>query len=137
MDKPVKDSEAMIASMAPELAPGVWHFCACDARREAAFLPRALAAFREAEGLSLILDEVAARALGAPLDQPMRRITLTVHSALDGIGLTAAVSAELTAAGIPCNVVAALHHDHVFVPAAQAEAALAALRARAGQECSA
>jgi hypothetical protein len=67
----------------------------------------------------------------------MRRITLTVHSALDGIGLTAAVSAELTAAGIPCNVVAALHHDHVFVPAAQAEAALAALRARAGQECSA
>ena len=59
----------------------------------------------------------------------MRRITLRVHSALDGIGLTAAVSAALTEAGIACNVVAALHHDHVFVPAPDAARALSALEA--------
>lgn len=134
MPRPVKDLRKMIAGMAPELVPGDWHFCTCDQRREAAFLPRALAAFREAEGLSLILDAAATNALGAKLDQPMRQITLTVHSALDGVGLTAAVSKALAAEGIPCNVVAALHHDHVFVPAAQAEAALATLKALAEAE---
>jgi hypothetical protein len=56
-----------------------------------------------------------------------------VHSALDGTGLTAAVSAALAAAGIPCNMVAAFHHDHVFVPAAMAARALAVLQQRASR----
>lgn len=128
MAKPIRETQAMIASMAPELVPGTWHFCACDERREGAFLPRALAAFREKEGMSMILDEAAANALGAPMDQPMRQITLTVHSALDGIGLTAAVSDALTRKAIPCNVVAAYRHDHIFVPAEQADAALRELQ---------
>ena len=62
------------------------------------------------------------------------RITLDVNSALDGVGLTAAVAQALAARGIAANVVAGFHHDHVFVPAAQGEAALAALEARAAQE---
>jgi hypothetical protein len=59
----------------------------------------------------------------------MRRITLRVHSALDGVGLTAAFSSELAAAGISCNVVAGYHHDHIFVPDADADRAMAALHA--------
>jgi len=69
----------------------------------------------------------------APGEIPMRRITLRVNSALDGVGLTAAVSAALARKGIPANVVAAYHHDHVFVPAAQAEAALEVLRSLAAE----
>ena len=46
----------------------------------------------------------------------MARITLTGHSALDGVGLTAAVASALADAEIPCNMVAAFHHDHAFVP---------------------
>jgi uncharacterized protein len=49
----------------------------------------------------------------------MRQITLDVHSALDGVGLTAAVAVALAAEGIPCNMIAAHHHDHVFVPPAR------------------
>jgi hypothetical protein len=60
-------------------------------------------------------------------DQPMRCITLNVYSALDGVGLTAAVATVLGDADIPCNMVAAFHHDHVFVPADMAERALAVL----------
>ena len=84
--------------------------------------------FREAEGLTLLIAPAEARALGLP-DRPLfRRITLGVHSSLEAVGLTAAVSAALTEAGISANLVAAFHHDHVFVPADRAEAALACLR---------
>ena len=89
----------------------------------------ALGLFREAEGVSLILPRASAEALGFPVALPMRRIVLTVHSALDGVGLTAAVAAALAAEEIPCNVVAAFHHDHVFVPAAMADRALTVLEA--------
>ena len=85
--------------------------------------------FREAEGVSLILPRKTAEALGFPVDLPMRRIVLGVASALDGVGLTAAVASALAAEAIPCNVVAAFCHDHVFVPSAMAERALAILKA--------
>ncbi|QOF70735.1 ACT domain-containing protein [Aminobacter sp. SR38] len=64
----------------------------------------------------------------------MRRITLNVYSALDGVGLTAAVATALARHAIPCNMVAAYHHDHAFVPAARAEAALASLEELCSKE---
>jgi hypothetical protein len=79
----------------------------------------------------VILPLAEARALGLPTDLPMACITLTVQSALDGVGLTAAVSGALAEAGIPCNMVAAFHHDHVFVPEDRAGEALAILTALA------
>lgn len=112
----------MIGGTSPELKPGLWVFVTVPERADAErLLPRALASFAEAEGLSLILPADMAEG------QPMRLITLNVHSALDGVGLTAAVAGALAVEGIPCNMVAAFHHDHVFVPAAMAEAALAIL----------
>ncbi|MEQ9005869.1 MAG: ACT domain-containing protein, partial [Pseudomonadales bacterium] len=40
-----------------------------------------------------------------------------------------AVAAALTDAGISCNMVAGLRHDHLFVPEADADRALAVLQA--------
>lgn len=54
-------------------------------------------------------------------------LTLSVQSDLHDVGLTAAVATTLAQAGIAYNVVAAVHHDHLFVPADAADAALAAL----------
>lgn len=126
---PVRDGSAMIAGMAPELDPETWHFCTVpDDAVAALHFPEALATFREAEGVSLILPAQAAARHGFPADMPMARITLTVHSALDGVGLTAAVAQALAAEGIACNMVAAYHHDHAFVPQADADRALAVLR---------
>jgi len=56
-----------------------------------------------------------------------RRITLTVHSSLEAVGLTAAVAGALARQGISANVVAAFYHDHIFVPRDQAERAVAVL----------
>ncbi|MDH3540770.1 MAG: ACT domain-containing protein [Acidimicrobiia bacterium] len=56
-------------------------------------------------------------------------LTLDVHSALDGIGLTATVTTALAAAGIPCNMLAGAFHDHLLVPTAEADRAIAVLEA--------
>lgn len=128
--EPVRDTAAMIAGMRPEIIPGRWVFCTLARSRELSGAPsEALAGFQEAEGLSLVLPVERAERHGFKAGGPVQAcITLTVHSALDGVGLTAAVSGALAAEGIPCNMVAAFHHDHVFVPEAEAERALAALR---------
>lgn len=117
----------MLSDMAPLLDPATYYFCIGDDT----LLPRAVASVREEEGLSLVLDEAVAREHGLANDLPMRRITLRVHSALDGIGLTAAVSGVLADAGIACNMVAGLHHDHAFVPTSDAERAVGLLSALA------
>lgn len=122
----VRERRAMLAGMAPVLGDGVFVFCTTvDAGVAAA---HAVARIEEAEGTTLVLDVAAARRLEFDVSMPMRRITLEVFSALDGVGLTAAVAGALAAADIPCNIVAGFHHDHLFVPAAMAEAALAVLR---------
>ena len=127
MTQVVRGAREMVAGMTPELKPGAYVFCAAGDRDWAALEP--LAMFREAEGVSLILERDVAGAAGFPVEAPMAMITLNVYSALDGVGLTAAVATALASAGIACNMVAALNHDHVFVPAERAEEALAVLRA--------
>jgi len=117
----------MISGMSPDPKLGEYVFCAAGDRAWPALNP--LAMFREAEGVSLILERGAAEAAGFPVATPMALITLNVYSALDGVGLTAAVAAALAEAGIACNMVAALNHDHVFVPADRADEAVAILRA--------
>jgi hypothetical protein len=119
----------MIASMAPELFPGSFAFVGCGDRAELETACRevAIAMFLEVEGLSFVIPFATAQTLGFDA-LPMRRITLTVYSALDGVGLTAAVAAALAERGIACNMIAAFHHDHVFVPEAQAGEAMATLR---------
>ena len=124
----VRDTAAMIKGMAPRLDATTYHFCVVE---EAGLSAEALASFTEDEGLTLILSDAVARAHGLETDLPMARITLMVHSALDGVGLTAAVATALAEAGIPCNMVAAYHHDHAFVPRAQADQAMAVLAALA------
>ena len=89
----------------------------------------AIGTFREVEGLSLLVSVDAARDGGFTDSPEMAMITLSVYSDLEGVGLTAAVSGVLAEAGIAANVIAAYHHDHVFVPAERAQEALALLKA--------
>jgi len=129
MSGPVRSGQAMVAGMDPVLDDTGYVFCTVtDAALVEIARDAALGWFAEDEGLSLILQAGRARELGLPAETVMRRLVLTVYSALDGVGLTAAVSGALAEAGIACNMVAAYHHDHVFVPAADAEKALAVLR---------
>ncbi len=124
-----RDLRRLLAGMEPRLLPEEFVFCtADDGENEAlADLP-ALATFREEEGMSLVLERTIAESRGFRYGPVMRCISLTVHSALDAVGLTAAISSRLARQDISANVVAAYFHDHVFVPAERAEDALEALR---------
>lgn len=128
---PVRDTAAMIAGMDPVVDADPSIFATLDAERASALQTQAFAVIREDEGTTLVLPLNAARSAGVDLPMPMARITLRVHSALDGVGLTAAVATTLADRGIPCNMIAGFHHDHAFVPSARADEAIAALRARA------
>lgn len=124
----VRDTAAMIADMAPVRRKGAFVFVSlADPARAAALVPEALALFREDEGVSLVLPAARAAAGGVDTSLPMAAITLTVRSALDGVGLTAAVAGALAEARIPCNMIAATLHDHVLVPEELADRALAVL----------
>ncbi|MEO1329437.1 MAG: ACT domain-containing protein [Pseudomonadota bacterium] len=125
------DLARLLSGLTPTLRPEVFVFATLDPGADAAALDPILT-FREAEGLTAVAERGAAEAAGLEAVYPCRMITLEVHSALEAVGLLAAVSARLAAIGVSVNVVSAFHHDHLFVPEAEAERALAALRDLAG-----
>lgn len=124
----VTETADMIAGMNPVLDPQIWRFVQITPDNASTLLGAAIATFRESEGVSAIVPAARADEAGQP-GPDFRRITLQVLSDLEGVGLTAAVSGALAEAGIACNMVAALHHDHAFVPAGQAAVALEMLEA--------
>jgi hypothetical protein len=108
--------EKLIAGMHPLLDGAPYVFCTMrpeDADR----LPFApLGAFREPEGVSLIVTQHQAVGADLAFDSTWACITLTVHSALAAVGFLSAVLGRLAQAGISVNPISAYYHDHLFVP---------------------
>lgn len=82
--------------------------------------------FKEDEGYSYILPEI--HELNVQEHEKTAWITCTTNTSLTDTGITAAFSAILSKAGISCNVVAAVHHDHIFVPYADRGKAIELLK---------
>jgi hypothetical protein len=81
----------------------------------------------ESEGLTLVIPKSKADEYGLSYESVFRGITLKIHSSLEAVGLTAAISTKLTEHGISANVIAGYFHDHIFVQSAHAEKAIIAL----------
>lgn len=128
MPLPISDLSALLSSMEPVRQAGEYVFATVDPA-SMPDLRDVVASIREPEGLSVVVPVAVADRFGAHHHDRFAWITLSVHSDLQAVGLTAAFAAALGREGISCNVVAGLHHDHIFVPVAQVDAALAALRA--------
>ena len=88
-----------------------------------------LATIAEDEGITTVLSLADAERLGARPEFVAAWLTLEVRSALDAVGLTAAVASALAAENIACNVLAGYHHDHLLVPVDEAERSIAVLNA--------
>lgn len=122
------DLKTLLKGLSPELLPEHYVFVTLPDFSPDLFKSlNPLGLFQEAEGTTLILNESIARDAGLEFEGVFRCITCKVHSSLEAVGMTAAMSAALTGKGISANVVAAFYHDHIFVPAADADTAFSTL----------
>lgn len=129
----IKELETLLQSMSPELQSGEFVFCTVEKAFSEVVSLQPIATFREQEGLTVIVEKQQAEQANLEFDGVFKLITLTVHSSLDAVGLTAAVATKLAEHGISANVVAAFYHDHIFVQTDKAEQAMAALKEFANQ----
>lgn len=81
----------------------------------------------EAEGITIVTTADLATSHGLEGVFPCKRISLTVHSSLEAVGLIAAITDRLKGQGISTNVVSGYYHDHVYVPVERAEDAMRVL----------
>ena len=107
-----RDLGLLLASMRPVLVEGRFVFCTAPDVPEGL---HPVVTVREPEGTTIVVERDEADRAGLGYSYVAAMITLRVHSALDAVGLTAAVATELAAHGLSCNVVAGFFHDHLFV----------------------
>ncbi len=110
------DLNVLLAAMRPVLHEAPYVFCSISREVYEALPFAPLGMFREAEGISIVVEERAASAHGLLFDSTWACITLTVHSSLAAVGFLATIAARLARAGIGVNPISAYHHDHLFVP---------------------
>ena len=127
------DLKDILVKMNPVLNGDEYVFCTLPhLSAEALLRLNPISTFQEEEGVSLIVTREVADRDGISYDSVFKRITISLHTSLDAVGLTALLSTALAEKGISANVVAAFYHDHIFVPSDKAEVALDALKALKG-----
>lgn len=105
----------LIRSMQPSVADQCFIFCTLPESAAIPLIPQTLGFFREAEGVTLILEKEVALAHQIQFRGEWAKVTLTVHSSLEAVGFLAAISQPLATAGISTNVISAFFHDHLLV----------------------
>lgn len=123
-----RDLARLLAALSVSTRDGEYAFVT-RATADPGLAVTASASVRETEGFTYVVPCAVADAHGLAYDFRAAWLTLDVHSALDSVGLTAAVSDALARHGIPCNVLAGFHHDHLLVAADRRDDALAVLSA--------
>ena len=124
MKNPITNLNLLLASMEPTLNAGIYYFATLKPEQDAL-----IATIREEEGLSVVVTEETAQNYKLAVQFKAAWITLTVHSDLAAVGLTAVFAKVLGEANISCNVVAGNCHDHIFVPYEKADIAMITLHA--------
>ncbi|MBN2523057.1 MAG: ACT domain-containing protein [Bacteroidales bacterium] len=121
------NTNSLIKNAAPKLNKGRFVFVTTT---EPEKIPSSelLCQFREKEGTTYILEKNIADKYGFSYFFIASWITLTVHSSLEAVGLTARVATALAKEGISCNAIAAYCHDHIFVPYKDTDRAMNILR---------
>jgi len=122
----------LLKTMSPKLNEGEYVFCTIP-HSQAIDPANIIGSFKEAEGLTVILNKEIADNLSLDYTYVSAWITLTVHSSLEAVGLTAAFSSALAKEGISCNVIAAYYHDHIFVAKNDAIKAMEVLKSLSSQ----
>ncbi|HEX7870474.1 MAG TPA: ACT domain-containing protein [Chryseobacterium sp.] len=118
-----KDLPKLLKAMKPKHNIGDYVFCTVG-ELTPLNLDDVILLFKEQEGNTIVIKKELADSLKLEYSFIASWITLTVHSSLEAVGLTAAFSTALSAEGISCNVVAAFYYDHIFVDKKDTEKAI-------------
>jgi hypothetical protein len=121
----------LLKELKPELQEGSYIFCTTKGLPKLEF-SHAIMFFREKEGITMVFSKEVADRHNIAYSFVASWITLTVHSSLEAVGLTAAFAKALAKEGISCNVVSGFFHDHIFVKQQEAEKAMWALKKLSG-----
>nr|WP_070958979.1 ACT domain-containing protein [Hyphomonas sp. Mor2] len=126
------DLSKLLATLSVKQHDGAWRFETIPA--DAASWVE-LVNLRESRGIAMLFQETEGLTVitkaneDTPNDNRWAWLELTVYSDLQAVGFLAEVAGALTEVGVPCNAIAAYHHDHIFVPEARAADAIAAIEA--------
>ena len=119
-----KNLDTLLKTMRPKLNAGDFVFCATKDLTLIDLRDVVMIFKEEEEGFTIIINREIADKLKLSYSFVASWITLTVHSSLEAVGLTAAFSRALADHGISCNVVAAYNHDHIFISKMDADNAM-------------
>ncbi|KAJ5316846.1 hypothetical protein PENANT_c016G04008 [Penicillium antarcticum] len=128
--------QTLLATMQPSLDPTTYVFLTTNQPLHTLPLstlePQLLV--KEDEGTTIVTTKSLANSHGFTESTfPCKKITLTIHSSLEAVGLIAAISNRLKDHGISANVVSGYFHDHIYVPGTRAEDAMRVLGEFAGE----
>ena len=124
----IKNLSKILESINPVLNPKRYVICSVNGELADYAHLKPIVSCVEKEGLTLFLEKQQADANNIEYQQTYQQITLTVHSSLEAVGLTAAFSNKLAEHNLSANVVAGYFHDHIFIQTEFAEQALMALK---------
>jgi uncharacterized protein len=127
------DLSILLRTMKPKLHTGDYVFCTIS-DISVVNISDVILMFKEEESITIIIRKELADSLNLKYTLVVAWITLTVHSSLEAVGLTAAFSSALAGKDISCNVVAAFFHDHIFIGKNDADRAMVILKKLAEEQ---
>ncbi|HEY9778427.1 MAG TPA: ACT domain-containing protein [Planktothrix sp.] len=121
---PEKNLAILLQKMRPQLHEEEFVFCSVQESVLSSLDIQPLCVFREAEGVTIIVDKSVADRESLLYSGVWSQITCAVNSDLNAVGFLASMSKSLADAGISVNAVSACFHDHLFVPVERKDEAL-------------